>query len=99
MLDSALSIFDGCFAQSNETLQSRRNFLVGVGFGAGFAALVAQTVCQRTVQINDFVVLPCADAALRTKKNDLHDSPPVFVVQGSRFKVQSLERRTLNLEH
>ena len=49
MLDSALSIFDGRFSQRNETLQSRWDFLVGVGLGAGLTALVAQIVCQRAV--------------------------------------------------
>ena len=72
MLDSALGIFDGCFAHSNETLQSRWNFLVGVGLGVALTALVAQIVGQGAVQVNDFVILPCADAALRTKKNDFH---------------------------
>jgi hypothetical protein len=67
MLDSALRILDGCFAQSYETLQSQRNFLVGVRFGVGLAALVAEIVCQRAVQVNDLVVLPCANATLRTK--------------------------------
>src|SRR5262245_54627875 len=72
MLDSAFSIFDSCFAQRNETLQSRWDFFVGVRLRIGPAALVAQIVRQRVVQVNNFVILPCTDAALWTKKNDLH---------------------------
>src|SRR5206468_12031514 len=55
MLDSVLSIFDGWFAQSNETLQLRWDFLVGVRLSVGLAPLVAQIVCQRAVQVNDLV--------------------------------------------
>src|SRR5262249_16329502 len=72
MLDSAFSILDGCFAQRNETLQSRWDFLLGVRLRVGRAALVAQIVRQRVVQVNDFVVLPGTDAALWTKKYDFH---------------------------
>src|SRR5262249_18488668 len=74
MLDSAFSIFDGCFAQRNETFQSRWDFLVGASLRVCPAVLVAQIVHQRAVQVNDFVVLPGTDAALWTKKNDFHFS-------------------------
>src|SRR5262245_33175553 len=67
MLDSACSIFDGRFAQCNETLQSRWDFLVGASLRIGLAALVAQIVGQRVVQVNDFVILPCTDAAIGTE--------------------------------
>jgi hypothetical protein len=72
MLDCAPGIFDGCFTCRNETIQPRWNFFVGASLGVGLALLVAQMVCQRAVQVNDFVILPSADPALRTKKNDFH---------------------------
>src|SRR5262245_56917396 len=74
MLDRAFSIFDGRFAQCNETLQSRWDFFVGVRLRIGPAVLVARIVRQRAVQVNDFVVLPGTDAALWTKKNNFHFS-------------------------
>src|SRR5262245_21563402 len=67
MLDGAFRIFDGCFAQRNETLQSRWDFFVGASLRVGRGVLVAQIVSQRAVQVNDFVVLPGTDAALWTK--------------------------------
>src|SRR5262245_33968699 len=91
MLDSEFSIFDCCFAQRNETLQSRWDFFVGARLRVGPAVLVAQIVRQRAVQVNDFVILPCTDAALWTKKNDFHVFPPFFLfkVPGSKFKLGS----------
>src|SRR5262249_61656596 len=52
----------------------RWDFLVGASLRVGLAALVAQIVRQRVVQVNDFVVLPGTDAVLWTKKNDFHFS-------------------------
>src|SRR5262245_35099803 len=90
MLDGALSVFDGCFSQGNETLQSPWDLLVGASFGVGLAALVAQIVGQRAVQVDDLVILPCADTALRAKKDDLHCFLLLllFKVPGSKFKVR-----------
>src|SRR4030095_9599033 len=77
---------------------SRWDSLVGVRLSVGLAPLVAQIVCQRAVQVNDFVALPCADAALRTKKNDLHVFSSYLCC--SRFQVQSsrLGAGTLNMK-
>src|SRR5262249_13216915 len=76
MVNSTLGILDGCFAHCIEPLRSGWFFCVGVRLRLGPAALVAQIVRQRVVQVNNFVILPCTDAALWTKKNDLHVFPP-----------------------
>jgi hypothetical protein len=49
-----------------------------VSLRIGIAALLAEIVRQRTIQIDNFVALPRADAALWTENNDLHAYPPVF---------------------
>src|SRR5262249_59291606 len=71
MLDSAFSIFDGGFAQRNETLQSRWDFLVGASLRVGPAVLAAQIVRQRVVQVNDFVILPGTDARSEEHTSEL----------------------------
>jgi hypothetical protein len=64
MLDGALSIFDGRFAQSDKALQPLRNLLVGVRLCIGIAALLAQISRKSAIEIDHPLPFQRADAAL-----------------------------------
>jgi hypothetical protein len=107
MLDGALSVFDGRFAQSDKMLQPWRNPLVGMRLRVAIAALLAEITRKSAIEIDHS--LPCqrADAALRAEYNDFHAHPSYLFFAGfeplrehlcSRFRVQSsrLEAGPLN---